>query len=603
MAGEDAEKIANTLLAPPKHLKSSRGTAADAPSYNASLSSSSSRPALPAHDPEKAGPEKKSTPVTWRNLPNKKQLAILAGVRVVDFFQVASLQTYMFHQLKSFSPSLPDSKISLQAGVMQGVFTSAQIVTAILWGNIADAPWAGRKNVLLIGLIGTALSCIGVGYSTTFEQAVVFRCLGGAINGTVGAARTMVAESVDKKYHSRAFLLLPIAFNIANVIGPIFGGLMADPAANYPNTLGPNTPLGGKKYMKWLHTFPYAAPNLLSAILLLLEAWIVWIGLQETLESRRYVRDRGRELGENISYWLGKLRFHSGYSRVGQQLGSEDHELDMSPPTTPAHPEISSAKEMSMRSTPRKRLAFRKIWTKNVIMVLITTAIFDFQMGGFANLWLLFLSAARADPAAKALDAFHFSGGMSFPPSLIGRSMAILGIFGVVLQFSLYPTLSSRWGLLRSFQLSLLLFPLAYFLAPYLALLPSSSPAPLPASGFLIWAGIAVVLFLQVAARTFALPATIILLNNASPHPSVLGTIHGLGSSASSTFRTIGPIAAGRWFGTGLQRDMVGLAWWGLSAVSILGVLGGFFVENGNGHSIKLEGEVEEEQRGEKREA
>lgn len=163
---------------------------------------------------------KKPAPVTWASLPHKDQLAILAFVRVVDFFQVASLQAYMFHQLRSFDPELPDSTISFQTGVMQGVFTSAQIVTAIIWGRVADAPWAGRKFVLLVGLIGTGLSCVGIGYSKTFAVAAVFRMLGGALNGTVGAARTIIAETVDKKYHPRAFLLLPLAFNIANILGP-----------------------------------------------------------------------------------------------------------------------------------------------------------------------------------------------------------------------------------------------------------------------------------------------------------------------------------------------------------------------------------------------
>lgn len=179
-------------------------------------------------DVENVAIEGRQKPVTWQSLPNKGQLAILAGVRLVDFFQVASLQTYMFHQLKSFSPALPNSSISLQAGVLQGVFTSAQILTAILWGRVADAPWAGRKRVLLVGLIGTGLSCVGVGYSSTFEQAVIFRCVGGAVNGTVGATRTMVAESVEKKFHSRAFLLLPVAFNVANVLGPSKSDLCKD---------------------------------------------------------------------------------------------------------------------------------------------------------------------------------------------------------------------------------------------------------------------------------------------------------------------------------------------------------------------------------------
>ena len=153
-------------------------------------------------------------------MPNKGQLALLAASRFVDFFQMAALQTYMVHQLKSFDRSQPDSVISHQAGVLQGSFTAAQIVTSILWGRAADQPGVGRKLVLNIGMVGTAIGCIGVGFSTSYQQAVAWRVLSGAINGTVGAARTMVAERTDKRWHPRAFLLLPAAFNVANVLGP-----------------------------------------------------------------------------------------------------------------------------------------------------------------------------------------------------------------------------------------------------------------------------------------------------------------------------------------------------------------------------------------------
>jgi hypothetical protein len=159
-------------------------------------------------------------PATWTNIPNKGQLALLAASRFVDFFQMAALQTYMVHQLKSFDRTQPDSVISHQAGVLQGSFTAAQIVTSILWGRAADQPGVGRKLVLNIGMIGTAIGCIGVGFSTSYRQAVAWRVLSGAINGTVGAARTMVAERTDKRWHPRAFLLLPAAFNVANVLGP-----------------------------------------------------------------------------------------------------------------------------------------------------------------------------------------------------------------------------------------------------------------------------------------------------------------------------------------------------------------------------------------------
>lgn len=160
-------------------------------------------------------------PVTWMSLPHKGQLALLGLCRVFDFLQIASLQAYMFYQLKSFDPNLSDSDVATQAGILQGAFTAAQFATAIPWGRVADAEWGGRKFVLLVGLCGTAVSCLGVAYSTSFAQAVFWRSFGGAINGTVGIIRTMIAENVkEKKYHSRAFLILPIGFNVASLFGP-----------------------------------------------------------------------------------------------------------------------------------------------------------------------------------------------------------------------------------------------------------------------------------------------------------------------------------------------------------------------------------------------
>ena len=155
------------------------------------------------------------------SLPHKGQLALLGLCRVFDFLQISSLQAYMFFQLKSFDESLTDSEISTQAGILQGAFTAAQFATAVAWGQVADAQWGGRKFVLLVGLLGTSISCLGVAFSTSFGQAVFWRFFGGAINGTVGIIRTMISENVkEKKYHSRAFLILPIGFNIAALFGP-----------------------------------------------------------------------------------------------------------------------------------------------------------------------------------------------------------------------------------------------------------------------------------------------------------------------------------------------------------------------------------------------
>ena len=97
----------------------------------------------------------------------------------------------MFYQLKWFDPSLSDAAIASQAGILHASFMAAQFLTAMAWGRVADSHRAGRKTVLLIGLLGTSASCLGFGFSTKFWQALVFRTLGGSLNGNIGVMRTM----------------------------------------------------------------------------------------------------------------------------------------------------------------------------------------------------------------------------------------------------------------------------------------------------------------------------------------------------------------------------------------------------------------------------
>ena len=186
------------------------------PSLLPRLSSIARHASFLDHTSPSPTPQKqKAGPVAWRDLPNKSQLAILTLARLSEPLTQTSLQAYIFYQLRSFDPSLPTSSISAQAGMMQGSFTAAQFLTAILWGRLADTERVGRKRVLLIGLAGTGFSCLGFGFSRTFWQAMVCRTLGGALNGNVGVMRTMISEIIkEKRFQSRAFLLLPMCFNI-----------------------------------------------------------------------------------------------------------------------------------------------------------------------------------------------------------------------------------------------------------------------------------------------------------------------------------------------------------------------------------------------------
>ena len=200
----------------------------------------------------------------------------------------------------------------------------------------------------------------------------------------------------------------------------------------------------------------------------------------------------------------------------------------------------------------RRKLPLSRIWTRDVLCTLLCHSILALHVGTFNNLWFIHLSAPRFDPENPSPPShtrqslpFNFTGGLGMPPRSVGFAMAILGIIGITLSLLAYPAVNAKLGTLKSLRYSLCLFPLTYTLTPYLSIIPSSLAPPSQASGIPVWLALSGVLSIQVLARTFALPATIILVNNCSPHPSVLGTIHGIAQSLSSASRTVGPVLGG----------------------------------------------------------
>lgn len=370
-----------------------------------------------------------------------------------------------------------------------------------------------------------------------------------------------------------------MTFNIGVIIGPILGGILSDPAGSYPNVFGD---------VGFFKRFPYATPNIVSSIFLFCAAMSVWLGLEETHEA---LRDLPRQdLGSRIGHKLVSL-FRNRFSRPNEadysSLPSSDVEM-----TNEAKPVKRHAKRYT------QRLPFGRIFTRNVAMTLIAHFFLTFHIGTFNSLWFIFLSTPVWDPKTSDNEThlpFHFTGGLGLQPRSVGMAMAILGVIGINMQLFLYPRISSRLGTIRSWRYFLILFPITYFLAPYLSVVPSSAEPPAGKAGPAIWLSIVGVLLIQVTGRTFALPSQTILVNNCSPHPSVLGTIHGLGQSVSSAARTIGPMVGGLVYGYGLNTGTVGLVWWCLSGIAVCACLASLFVREGDGHEIWLEGDEEEE--------
>jgi MFS family permease len=241
------------------------------------------------------------------------------------------------------------------------------------------------------------------------------------------------------------------------------------------------------------------------------------------------------------------------------------------------------------------KLPFRRIFTRNVIITLFSRGVLAMHIGTFGNLWYIYLSTPRAKDSNASAHGIHFTGGMGLPPNRIGIVLSLIGGIGIFMQLILYPAMSQKFGTTLCYRFSLLLFPVAYFLAPFLVLLPSTTLPPRPASGFLVWGGILFVLFFHVLGRTFAMPSATILVNNCCPHPSVLSSIHGVAQSVSSGMRMLGPVFGGWGFALALQIQVIGFPFWVIMLLSALACVLSLAVREGDGHEIKMEGEEEEE--------
>jgi hypothetical protein len=154
-------------------------------------------------------------------------------------------------------------------------------------------------------------------------------------------------------------------------------------------------------------------------------------------------RDRGVELGRKLRAWLSGGHSGAAYTLLSSQ--DDDHDQPLMVGTT--HSDQGSPQLKPPRRRYTQRLAFRRIFTPNVISTLTTSFLIAFHLGTFNSLWFTFLSTPVYDPAkgpespsalARRLP-FIFTGGLGLHPREVGMAMAILGVIGIGLQLCVYP--------------------------------------------------------------------------------------------------------------------------------------------------------------------
>ena len=113
----------------------------------------------------------------------------------------------------------------LTVGLLFASFSLAQFVCSPLLGRLSDH--IGRKPVIVISLIGTAIGSFVTGAANVLWLLFLGRVIDGASGASLAVAQAAVGDMAEPKDRPRLMGLLGAAFGVGFVIGPALGGLAA----------------------------------------------------------------------------------------------------------------------------------------------------------------------------------------------------------------------------------------------------------------------------------------------------------------------------------------------------------------------------------------
>ena len=115
------------------------------------------------------------------------------------------------------------------AALLGTTYSAAQFLFMPLWGRLSDR--VGRRPVMLVSIMASALSMAGLGFSLGFTDVVLWlfvtRALGGMATANIGTASAYIADITTPEERVKGMGLIGMAFGIGFIIGPGVGGLLA----------------------------------------------------------------------------------------------------------------------------------------------------------------------------------------------------------------------------------------------------------------------------------------------------------------------------------------------------------------------------------------
>jgi DHA1 family tetracycline resistance protein-like MFS transporter len=113
----------------------------------------------------------------------------------------------------------------LTLGVMTTAYSAAQFLGAPIMGALSDR--YGRRPILLMTLLGSAVSLTCAGLATNLLQLTLARLVAGLCGGSIAAAQAFIADVTTPETRAKHMGILGACIGLGFVLGPAMGAALA----------------------------------------------------------------------------------------------------------------------------------------------------------------------------------------------------------------------------------------------------------------------------------------------------------------------------------------------------------------------------------------
>ncbi|MBY0492744.1 MAG: MFS transporter [Cyanobacteria bacterium] len=114
---------------------------------------------------------------------------------------------------------------AFKIGLLGTSFSLMQFLFSPVWGRWSDR--VGRKPIILVGLLGSCLSYLGLALAPSLNFLFLARIVGGIAGANIPTAQAYIADVTTPENRARGMGMVGAAFGLGFIFGPAIGGVLS----------------------------------------------------------------------------------------------------------------------------------------------------------------------------------------------------------------------------------------------------------------------------------------------------------------------------------------------------------------------------------------